>query len=53
MGRRLGHIDFAFRLLVAAAGIWLAIDACQDGGLITPWLAAKTGLLALRLRWVW
>lgn len=51
LGRRLGQIDFAFRLLVVAAGFWLAVDATQAGGLLTPapWLAIKVAMLALSI----
>ena len=51
LGRRLGQIDFAFRVLVVAAGFWLAFDATQDGGLITPapWLGIKIAMLALSI----
>ena len=51
LGRRLGQVDFAFRLLVVAGGIWLAIDASQSGGLVTPapWLSIKIALLALSI----
>ena len=51
LGRRLGRIDFGFRLLLIGAGIWLAIDACQTGGMVSPapWLAIKIALLALSI----
>lgn len=51
LGRRLGQIDFLFRLLVIAAGVWLAIDATHDGGLITPapWLSVKIAMMALSI----
>ncbi len=51
LGRVLGQIDFVFRVLVVAAGFWLAFDAMQDGGLITPapWLGIKIALLALSI----
>ena len=51
LGRRLGQVDFVFRLLVVAAGIWLAIDASQAGGLVAPapWLSIKIALLALSI----
>lgn len=51
VGRRLGQVDFVFRILVVAAGVWLAIDATQPGGLITPapWLSIKIAMLALSI----
>lgn len=51
LGRRLGQVDFAFRVLVVAAGVWLAIDATRAGGLIVPapWLSIKIALLALSI----
>ena len=51
LGRRLGQVDFVFRLLVVAAGFWLALDATRDGGLITPapWLGIKIAMLALSI----
>lgn len=50
-GRRLGQVDFGFRLLLVAAGLWLAVDATRAGGLVgpAPWLAAKIALLALSI----
>ncbi len=51
LGRRLGQIDFGFRVLVVVAGFWLAFDATQEGGLITPapWLGIKIAMLALSI----
>lgn len=51
LGRRLGRVDFGFRLLLVGAGIWLAIDACQARGLVSraPWLAIKIAILALSI----
>lgn len=50
-GRRLGRVDFVFRVLVVAAGVWLAVDATRAGGLITPapWLGIKIAMMALSI----